>query len=71
MLRESLPPDLTFGGCVCIRTDGRLLAESRPRIGAEIMTEKENSADEVRDHATDDSYRVHREADAVAGPTWR
>jgi dihydrofolate reductase len=29
--RESPPPDLTFGGCLCIRADGSFLAESQRR----------------------------------------
>jgi hypothetical protein len=30
-LRESLPPDPPFGGCLCIRASGRFLGESQRR----------------------------------------
>ena len=50
------PPDLTFGGCISTRPDGKILAESQSKIGARIMTEKESIADKVRDHATDDFW---------------
>jgi hypothetical protein len=40
-----------------------LFASSQPRIGAKIMTKKDSFADNVRDHATDDSPHAHQVLD--------